>query len=280
MRGIDVSKSKIRSERHCATNVACLLEEAETLGRQGRTTEARTAYTAAVGTDSGHVAQHAWACFLLKEGAIAEAVEQFVALFEIACHADNDDLRASASNNLACAYREWGRYEEAARWQQRSISFWSKIDTDTENDPPTADWSNLAIDAINRGDLDTAETLLQWSLQLECRENSLEGQASDWGNLGIVSFLSADYPLACTRLLKAYRLHRQLDDRRSQGCDLLHLAEVAWESGRDGMAIACLKRAVRVLQGVNAVESATIAGDRVSEMTAIHNARRRDPLLN
>jgi hypothetical protein len=117
-------------------------------------------------------------------------------------------------------------------------------------------------------------------LQLECRENSLEGQASDWGNLGIVSFLSADYPLACTRLLKAYRLHRQLDDRRSQGCDLLHLAEVAWESGRDGLAIACLKRAVRVLQGVNAVESATIAGDRVSEMTAIHNARRRDPLLN
>ena len=154
MRGIDVSKSKIRSERHCATNVACLLEKAETLGRQGRTAEARTAYTAAVGTDSGHVAQHAWACFLLKEGAIAEAVEQFVALFEIACHADNDDLRASASNNLACAYREWGRYEEAARWQQRSISFWSKIDTATANDPPTADWSNLAIDAINRGDLD------------------------------------------------------------------------------------------------------------------------------
>lgn len=280
MRGIDVSKSKTCRRRDCAAEVESLLNKAESLSEQGRTAQARASYFAAMEVDSGHIARHAMACFLLQDGAFTEAVEQFGLLFEVGCRTDDDDLQASASNNLACAYRELGRFNTAARWQQRSFSFWSNIDTSTVSDPPTVDWSNLGLDAIVAGDLETAETLLQWSLELERGENSLTGQASDWGNLGIVAFLKGNFRLAGTRLLKAYQLHGQLNERRLQGRDLMHLAEVAWESGRDRLAIACLKRAVGLLESSDSRDPATQAGKRVIEMTAIYDAGQRDPLLN
>jgi tetratricopeptide (TPR) repeat protein len=280
MRGIDVSKSKTRLRSDCAGDVESLLNDAESLGKQGRTAQARASYVAAMEVDSGHIAQHAMACFLLREGAFTEAVEQFGVLFEAGCRTDNSELQASTSNNLACAFRELGRCEEAAHWQQRSFSFWSKSDASTASDPPTVDWSNLALDAIVRGDIEGAETLLQWSLQLELRENSREGQASDWGNLGIVACLKGNFRLAGTRFLKAYRLHRQLNDKGLQGRDLMHLAEIAWESGRDRLAIACLKRAVGLLETSNSRDPATRAGKRLIEMTSIHDAGQRDPLLN
>jgi len=174
-----------------------------------------------------------------------------------------------ASHNLAAVYREQGRNEVAASWQQQSI-----LAEITHGHGPGAagelqtacDLTGLANDALCTGEYPLAEELLLRSLQLEKAAGSLSEQAADWGSLGVVALLNGEIDVAVSRLWQAYRLHGRLDDVRGAGCDLLNLAELALCCGRQRLAGRFLQRTqARLLQAV-ASQSAQQAHRRLEEL--------------
>jgi len=176
-------------------------------------------------------------------------------------------LSANLCHNLAGILREAREFELARGYQQLSSKF-ARHEAPTKQPPtgsaPTDSYqlSGEATDRLVAGDLDAAEIRLAISLELERKRGDLAGEAADWGNLAIVALLRNDSRSALFRLLRAWRLHRQLHDSRGCGVDLLHFAELALLLRKPRSARRFLERAAFQFSLANAPGLTVRALDR------------------
>ncbi|HLJ12429.1 MAG TPA: tetratricopeptide repeat protein [Planctomycetaceae bacterium] len=182
--------------------------------------------------------------FLWRRGEFGAALVQFERLLTVAYARKCPALRSAAWNNLAVIHRELGETAFAAACQQQS---WdaasSQLAAAPRHEMLGSDLTNLANTAILSGDYGLAERLLEAALECDVMEGDSSDEAADWGSLGIVAALNGEMDEARKRFVKAYRIHRRLEDDRGVGCDLGHLAELfvaseEWRRARRLMARA------------------------------------------
>ena len=188
------------------------------------------------------VALNEYGQFLWKRGDFGAALVQFERLLTVAYARKCPALQSAAWNNLAVIHRERGETAFAAACQQQS---WEAASSQTAAAPRHemlgSDLTNLANNAILSGDYGLAERLLEAALECDLLTGDSSDEAADWGNLGIVAALTGRQDEARRRFVKAYRIHRSLEDDRGMGCDLGHLAEMfvaseEWRRARRLMA--------------------------------------------
>lgn len=227
-------------------SVIQLLDDAEWLAVNGRAEFACALFRRAAERDETGQAINAYGRFLWSRGELSAARDQFRLLLRMADSRNDTGLRSVAWNNLAAIHRELGEESVAASCQQQS---WRAAQADRPNSDScrdiSAEWSNRANDAILAGDLQLAERLLIASVRWERRFGTSSGEAADWGSLGIVAAMKG-YPLTAARhFWRAYRLHRQANDHRGMGSDLMHLGQLYADAGRCRIAVRLLERAIR-----------------------------------
>ena len=214
-----------------------LLRQAERLAAQGNCGAAKIHFQQAVATDDSGEALSAWGLFQRQSGELEEALASFEQLLILADNNADAELRAVASNNLACLCRELGEPEVASSWQQQSWQAAQKHGVVAGTHVELGcDLSNRANDALLAGDFALAERLFNLALQWESANGSASRQGDDWGSLGLVAALQGDFETALERLQEATRLHREAGDLRGVGSDLLNVAELCaaqqdWEPG-------------------------------------------------
>jgi len=265
-------------EKDDMAEIATLLQKAEILASTGRISNTKRAYLAAIHSEPSPLPQISYGCYLLRIDCYDEAIEQFLQLMEITT---GNRLRASVCNNLAVAYRESGNFEQAARWQQQSISAETQAKSiDSEQPELACDLSNLANDALMAGNYNLAENLLRRSLSLEIAQGSQEGQASDYGSLGVLALLQGNNSQALRLFWRAYRLHCRMGDSRGAGRDLLNLSHLSTQLRKHRTTVRFLNRAIRRFERACAFQLAAQARQQHDEARLISEITERDPLLN
>ena len=257
------------------------LERAEFWTKRGCIAQALTEFSRALIEDEP-AARVAFGCFLRERGDWSKAVDQFHQLLELALRRNDARLRAIAWNNLGVLYRESGKPQLAASFQQRSFASESDRDVTDESSLELAcDLSNLANDALLAGDYRTASRLLTSALQLDVRDAAnLSGQAADWGGMGLVHLMESRYADALRCLKKSLRLHRQLEDSRGIGCNLLHIGQIWATLGAWSRAERHFERAIDILHDLPRSE----IHDEAESLLELARRHRRvqecDPLCN
>lgn len=232
-----------------------LLREAESAVARGNGTAAGIHFRQAVAADDTGEALNAFGLFQRQSGELEEALECFENLLVLAEKNADAELRAVASNNLACLCRDLGEPDVAASWQQQS---WHAAQTHGvaagTHVELGCDLSNRANDALLAGDLPLAERLFNLALKWEAANGSASRQGDDWGSLGLVAALRGDFETALERLQQATRLHREAGDMRGVGADLLNVAELcaAQQDWVPGMHIC--EEAQEVLRSAGAAD--------------------------
>lgn len=263
--------------RSSESQIATLIEDAQSLAASGRHDEARTLFAAGVVLENGIAARNAYGCYLLSTEQYADAIEQFSLLLEQAKREESAALWAVSSNNLASVYRAMGDARKAADFQRQSISAECRLDDESSDNTSLAcDFTNRAGDAILAGQYELAARLLQQSLALETGG----GKAADWGNLGIVLALNGDLTEAIRFLWRAYRLHVRAKDNFGAGTDLMNLAEFFQQLGRWNTVVSCRRRAVEYFERAGANQSLPKAKSQLHEALRFQRAANHDPLLN
>lgn len=265
----------------CSASVFGKLLQAESFYDEGALAEACEMYQSAIAEDVSSSARVEFGSFLLRIDCPAAAIEQLLKVLEVSKQTQNHRLRSTVCNNLAVAFREKGYFELATSYQQQSLSAANvAIGIRNIGITSTADLSNLANDAIRKGDLSLAEALLQRSLALEADACSLKGQASDLGSLGVVALLKNEYDMALDYLWRAHQLHRRINDNRNVGCDLLNLAEAYRMLGCCHESQRCLRLAIKYFQKSQATSLVKKAKILQQNLERIDEVYIRDPLLN
>jgi tetratricopeptide (TPR) repeat protein len=258
--------------------VSVLLERAEALAAEHRLADAKAAFLTAIRCDSGHTARNEYGRFLTRTESYDEAVEQFSILLTQAKATGDEQLRSTATNNLAAVYRELGCPDIAARLQQQAIA--AEMATGEDTYPTSCVLANRANDAILAGDFHLARCLLRRSLALEVEAKSLAGQAADWGSLGVIAGLEGNTGEAIGCLRRAYQLHQRLSDAHGAGCDLMNLAETFRTIGRWRAASRCYLRAMRRFEQAGSPQSIQRAQAQRDETERLAAVLRRDVSLN
>ena len=160
-------------------------------------------------------------------------------------------IRSAAWHNLAAVARQRGRRDEAAAWQQCSVALAMCGSGAGRATLPPQDLGGLALDALERGELELAEDLLRRSLRIEVTRGDAVAQAADWGNLGVVFWIRGDRAAATDCFAMALDLHRSAGHVRGIGADLMNLSQVRADAGGWREAAGLLEQALRQL-GANA----------------------------
>lgn len=232
-----------------------LLQQAESKSTQGDHVAARILFQQAIASDDSGVALNAYGLFQKRRGELEEALDTFERLMQLADENADAELRAAASNNLACLCRDLGEPDIAASWQQQS---WQAAQTNGiaagTHVELGCDLSNRANDALIAEDFELAEKLFNLALQWEEKQGDRARQGDDWGSLGLVAAFQGDFETALERLQTAARLHREAGDLRGAGADLLNVAELCaaqfdWEPG-----LRICAEAQQLLQSVGATD--------------------------
>lgn len=214
-----------------------LLEQAEADRARGNFVAARSSLQQAVAADDSGLALNALGLFQQRLGELEESLGTFERLMLLADQNADTELRAAASNNLACLCRELGEPDIAASWQQQSwqAAQANGVDAGTHVELG-CDLSNRGNDALIAEDFSLAEKLFRLALKWEEEQGDRARQGDDWGSLGLVAALQGDFEAALEHLQTAARLHREVCDLRGAGADLLNVAELCaaqfdWEPG-------------------------------------------------
>lgn len=224
------------------------LERADFCAQRADIRQACAEYARAI-LDDEPAARIALGCFLRSLGCRSEAVAQFQKVLELARRTNDARLRACACNNLAVMHRDAGNLNVAASYQQRSFAAESRLPTPEADSTLACDLSNLANDALLRGDYRTASRLLESALEIDSRHQAnLADQAADWGSLGLVHLMEHRFLEALRCLRTSLRMHRELGDARGMGCNMLHLGQVCGTLGDWRRAERWFGWAVRALR--------------------------------
>ncbi|VAX39156.1 hypothetical protein MNBD_PLANCTO02-557 [hydrothermal vent metagenome] len=268
-------------QTECSSAVFGMLLQAESFYETGSLVDACAMYQSAISKDNTESARVEFGSFLLQIDCPSAAIEQFSKALNKSRQTKNHRLRSVVCNNLAVAFRQQGYFELAVSYQQQSLAA-ANVAIGTRNIGITssADLSNLANDAIRKGDLFLAEELLQRSLALEADACSLKGQASDLGSLGVVAILKREPEQALEYLWRAHRLHRRVNDHNAVGCDLLNLAEAYRHLGCCEDASRCLRLAILRFEKVHATGLIKKTKRLQRNLERIDDVYLRDPLLN
>lgn len=211
------------------------LELAAAHAERGRFHEARAAYLSATAHDSTTTSRLAFAAFLNERGRHEAALEQWRIVLDVARRNGDRRTSAVALHNAAAAMREVGDYHAAVRLEQAATALELRAANRGESTSPSV-LSGTAVDALLRGEYELACALLRSSLEVECSEDCSAGQAADWGNLGVCAILRGDLDDARACLVTAYRLHRRLGDDVGVARDMMNMAEVFRRTGRPDLS--------------------------------------------
>ena len=229
--------------------VLSLLERAEFLAVRGQPDRARAVYADAISLDEGGLARLKFGEFLFRQGAYEEAANELRAALEIGRHQKDADCCASASHNLAVVFDALGQSALAASYRQQAIAAGLRRQTQQDDESsPLVDYSDLANEAIGRGDLDEAAELAGLAINHAQKQNCAFRLADAWGTWAAVCLLFRDKGSAWRGFLEAYAGHCRARDEEGQIADLLNLAETAREFGWWEIAKRLLLKAGKVAQ--------------------------------
>jgi len=214
-----------------------------------------------------------YADLLAQAGEWQAAGEEYQRVLRTAFCENDNRLQSVTLNQMACLSRQQGDYAQAAEFQRRSFALeLSCEDCDDAPSVPT-ELGNLAADAIAAGDLSFAEELLHRSLLCEITEQSLEGQAADYGNLAIIHSLRGDYRAAISFLRRTLAMHRQLQDHRAIGSDLMNLAAIYEAQQRWTRSSRLLTLAISRLKSCGAADLVAEAEAALAQVKQIGRLR-------
>ncbi len=269
--------------RTLVPSVERLLNLAERYRSTGDLAEATQVFFQAISIDDGTSARVAFLRFLLQQERNAEACHQAGLLLNHARVGQDLALQKLAYSSLASAHRMRSEFDMAARYEQLAISAGQKAISRNPTEPMEAPcfFSDMATDALQRGELNLAEELLRRSIAANSTPDGSQTElADDWGNLGAIAALRGELRHAVACFWNALKLHRELRDFHGEGCDLLNLAEVAWETGHRRLAFRCYRRAVAAFEEIEEVNAADRARQMLHRAVKIAEVTSRDLLLN
>lgn len=262
--------------------VRLLLERAELFESLSDFPAAVECYTSAVVDDTTPHARLELAAFHSRRGKPFDAILLLTLLLEEAKLYNDGQLRSVVSNNLAAVYREMGRPEMAATFQQQSVAAAVECGREAAEDigVDPCDTTNLANDAMLAGNFAHAEQLIRHSLAMEVERGNLEGQAADWGSLGVVLSLQRDSLMAQECIWKAYDLHVRLGNGYGIVCDLLNLSQIATQLGRWDVSVRLLRHAIERSRQSGSLALAEKAVRLLEEAERVAAVATRNPSLN
>jgi len=259
--------------------VRLLLVRAESLASAGRIATARSLFSLAIERDRSQTARHAFGCFLARTDCDEDAIAVLRTVLEDARRSGNDRLRATAANNLAALHRQRGEGTIAARYQQQAVSAETHCTT-AGGELSSSTLSGCAGDALFAGEYMLAEDLFQRSLAKNVAERSIIGQADNQGSVGVIAAMTGDADRAERCLRDAYRLHREADDLRGAGSDLMNLAALFETTAQWRKVILCLTLAAELFKQAGVRTMGAQAKNRLEQLIRILAVRSRDPLRN
>jgi tetratricopeptide (TPR) repeat protein len=165
-----------------------------------------------------------------KEGAYAEAWQQFSAALELAGAAGDQHLEAQALHGLGGVRYMQDRYVEAERLLQESLALAQKTG-DEATQALSAHY--LAGIASERGPQDEARNWLELSRTLRAKLGDRQGLANALRMFGIVAREQGDWAEARRYYSDALALAEEIGDRLSAARTLSRLGELAtcWQGG-------------------------------------------------
>jgi tetratricopeptide (TPR) repeat protein len=178
---------------------------------------------------------------LAESGELHAAVCEWTRVIDLAQAAGDRAALAAVYHNLAAVYREWGDWELARRFQQRSLQF--------RDDCDAADLLQLANDAFVGRRWDLAETLLATAEKLPAdpvEHAELQGHIA--ATRGLIQGGHGRPHAGLRELRQVYHRHQQAGDDRLAGRDLLNLAVLFEQQSRYGLALHSVHAANRHLR--------------------------------
>jgi tetratricopeptide (TPR) repeat protein len=173
-------------------------------------------------------------------------------------YAEREDLfgRSVTMSNLSSVYLETGEFDEAGELLAKTEEL-----VRSSGVPMTEAHclGNRGLLEFYRGDLDRAEGLLGEALRIHVEIKNRFLEAWTLNSLGRVALERGDDPAALEHFTRALDLHRRLDHREGQAESMSNRGLVLARLGRWGGALADLKGAAHIAEGIqNPVQEARV----------------------
>lgn len=249
------------------------LRRAERLGLQGQWAEADACYRSAIELDGTPASRIAFAASLATREQYHDALCSLMDALDQASKSGDQQALGVIYHNLAAIYRELGDYDLARRFQQRSIL--------QLEDCRAVDLLGLANDAWLSGRAEIATCLASSCTELDPEDDAvdfvaLEAQAT----LAITMGVTEDPRQGIRALIQIYRHHRDANDMRSMGIDLLNLSALVSELGWYQTEMNFVRQAIGHFDQAPAPVSAVRARQNLALLERMQSLRNFDPSKN
>lgn len=249
------------------------LRRAEQFALQGRWAEADACYRAAIELDDTPASRIVFATSLSTREQYHAALCCLTEALDQASTTGDQKALGVIYHNLAAIYRELGDYDLARRFQQRSIL---QLD-----DCRAIDLLGLANDAWLSGRSEIATCLASSCTELDPDDDDvdsvvLEAQAT----LAVTMGVTEDPRQGIRALIQIYRHHRDANDVRSMGIDLLNLSALVSELGWYQTEMKFVRQAIGHFDQAPAPVSAGRARHNLAMLERMQSLRNFDPSMN
>lgn len=248
------------------------LRRAELLGLQGQWLDAESHYAAAIQLDCTPVSRIAFGTSLASRELYHRALCCLTEAIDQASQVGAREALGVIYHNLAAIYRELGDYDLARRFQQRSIL---QLD-----DCRAVDLLALANDAWLSRRSEIATCLASSCTEIDSDDEPdsvlLEAQAT----VAITTGLAEDPRQGIRALIQVYRQHREANDVRLMGIDLLNLSALLSEIGWYRAEMSFVRRAINLFDQAPAPVSAVKARQTLGLLERMQSLRNFDPSKN
>lgn len=164
-----------------------------------------------------------------------------------------------ATHHLGLAEYQFGRFDEAIAWLQRSIETARAVGARREE---ALSLGNLGLLFNDRGDLVAAEQAYEDALTIHGELDDWRGAANQIGNLGLLALARGDLDRAIERFHEALGLFMQLEDVRGAANSLNCLGDLHRKRGEIERASECFEHGLALFRDL---------GDKAGEALVLAN---------
>lgn len=260
-------------ESKLSIQVANELRQAELLGQQGQWVEADACYTAAIQLDPTPASRIAFGASLASRERYHGALCYLTEALDQASNSGDREALSVIYHNLAAIYRELGDFDLARRFQQRSI-------LQLEDCRPV-DLLGLANDAWLSRRSEIAECLASSCVELDSDGDELDSVLAEaQATLAVITGLAEDPRQGIRSLIQVYRQHRDANDMRLMGIDLLNLSALLSELGWYRAEMNFVRSAINHFDQAPAPVSAVKARQNLALLERMQSLRDFDASMN
>ena len=222
----------------------------------------------AIAADTSPASRIAYGICLSRQERYFEAISIFTPVLD----GDNRTAIGIVCHNLAAIYREVGDFDLARRFQWRS--------TLLLDDAGPEELLAMSNDALVSESYQTSELLVMAAMEMSGDEADEVRDPDLIATLGLVQSELNSPEEGLMTLFSAYRRHREIQDFRGMGNDLLNMSALFGRLQRHRAERECLKRAIRCFEKVPATGSIKRAEELVAKQDRIQYFRHFDGRRN